>query len=110
MYIRAKIIKMFKLLSKVYTILSYSGRYISSRPSTYARCSNNFQPMSYNAFRNLETKNVNININRNIKGEESFICEITNKPKRKGNKDCTCEKTCIVNQSETRIIHDGSNK
>jgi len=66
--------------------------------------------MSCNAFRNLETKNVNVNINRNIKGEESFMCEITNKPKRKGNKDCTCEKTCIVNQSETRIIHDGSNK
>lgn len=106
MYIRAKIIKMFKLLSKVYTILSYSGRYISSRPSTYARCSNNFQPMSCNAFRNLETKNVNIN--RNIKGEESFMCEITNKPKRKGNKDCTCEKKCIVSQSETRIIHDGT--
>lgn len=95
---------MFKLLSKVYTVLSYSGRYVTTR--TYTKCSNNFQPMSCNAFRNLETKNVNIN----IKGEESFMCEITNKPKRKGNKDCTCEKTCIVNQSETRIIHDGSNK
>ncbi len=103
---------MFKLLSKVYTVLSYSGRYISSRPTIYARCSNNFQPTSCNAFRNLETKNININrnININIKSEESFMCEITNKPKRKGNKDCTCEKTCIVNQSETRIIHDGSNK
>lgn len=87
-------------------MLSYSGRYISSRPSIYARCSNNFQPTSCNAFRNLETRN----INRNIKSEESFMCEMTNKPKRKGNKDCTCEKTCIVNQSETRIIHDGSNK
>ena len=99
---------MFKLLNSVYTLLSYSGRYISSRPSIYARCSNNFQPTSCNAFRNLETKNRNININ--IKGEESFMCEMTNKPKRKGNEDCKCEKTCILKKSETQLIHDSSNK
>ena len=103
---------MFKLLNSVYTLLSYSGRYISSRPSIYARCSNNFQPTSCNAFRNLETKNINRNINRNIniKGEESFMCEMTNKPKRKGNEDCKCEKTCILKKSETQLIHDSSNK
>ena len=93
---------MFKLLSKVYTILSYSGRYVTTR--TYTKCSNNFKTVHCNAFRNLTTTELN------KKGGESFMCEITNKPKRKGNKDCTCEKTCIVNKSETRIIHDGSNK
>ena len=87
-------------------MLSYSGRYISSRPTIYARCSNNFQPTSCNAFRNLETKNRNININ--IKSEESFMCEITNKPKRMGTEDCKCEFTCIAKKSETMIIHDNS--
>jgi hypothetical protein len=99
---------MFKLLSKVYTMLSYSGRYISSRPTTYTytKTNQNVQPIGCNAFRNLETKN----INRNIKGEESFMCEMTNKPKRKGTQDCKCEKTCILKKSETQLIHDSSNK
>jgi hypothetical protein len=101
---------MFKLLSKVYTMLSYSGRYISSRPSiyTYTKTNQNVEPICCNAFRNLETKNINRNIN--IKSEESFMCEMTNKPKRKGNEDCKCEKTCILKKSETQLIHDSSNK
>lgn len=99
-YIRDTIIKMFKLLSKVYTILSYSGRYVTTR--THTKCSNNFKTTHCNAFKNLTATELN------KKWEESFICEITNKPKRKGNKDCTCEKKCIVSQSETRIIHDGT--
>jgi len=105
---------MFKLLSKVYTMLSYSGRYISSRPTTYTytytKTNQNVQPIGCNAFRNLETKNINRNRNINIKGEESFMCEMTNKPKRKGNEDCKCEKTCILKKSETQHIHDSSNK
>jgi len=105
---------MFKLLHSVYTLLSYSGRYISSRPTTYTytKTNQNVQPICCNAFRNLETKNVNRNRNRNIniKGEESFMCEMTNKPKRKGTQDCKCEKTCILKKSETQIIHDSSQK
>jgi hypothetical protein len=38
------------------------------------------------------------------------MCEMTNKLKRKGTEDCKCEKTCIVNKSETQIIHDSSQK
>ena len=97
---------MFKLLNSVYTLLSYSGRYISSRPTTYTKTTQNVQPICCNAFRNLETRKRN----RNIKSEESFMCEMTNKPKRKGNEDCKCEKTCILKKSETQLIHDSSNK
>ena len=99
---------MFKLLNSVYKLLSYSGRYISSRPTTYTKTNQNIQPICCNAFRNLETRKRNRNINK--KGEESFMCEMTNKPKRKGTEDCKCEKTCIVNKSETQIIHDSSQK
>ena len=95
---------MFKLLNSAYALLSYSRRYISSRPSTYTKTNQNVQPICCNAFRNLETRK------RNKKGEESFICEMTNKPKRKGTEDCKCEKTCIVKKSETHIIHDSSQK
>jgi hypothetical protein len=42
--------------------------------------------------------------------EELFMCEITNKPKRKGSEDCKCEKMCILKKSETQLIHDNSNK
>lgn len=93
---------MFKLLNSVYTLLSYSRRYISSRPSIYTKTTQNVQPICCNAFRNLETRK------RNKNGEESFMCEMTNKLKRKGTEDCKCEKTCIVKKSETQIIHDGS--
>jgi len=99
---------MFKLLHSVYTLLSYSGRYISSRPTTYTKTNQNVQTICCNAFRNLETRNRNRNKNKNV--EESFMCKMTNKLKRKGTEDCKCEKTCIVNKSETQIIHDSSQK
>ena len=92
---------MFKLLHNVYTLLSFSGRYASNHRSIYIKT-------NHNAFRNLETKN--ININRNIKGEESFMCEMTNKPKRKGTEDCKCKKICILKKSETQLIYDSSKK
>jgi len=101
---------MFKLLSKVYAVLSYSGRYIRQTKNN-----KNIQhiPITCNAFRNINCRFLTYCKNLattelNKKGEESFMCEVTNKPKRKGNKDCTCEEICIVSQSETRIIHDGS--
>jgi len=95
---------MFKLLHSAYALLSYSGRYVTSRRSIYIKKNHNVQPICCNAFRNLETRK------RNKNGEESFMCEMTNKPKRKGTEDCKCEKTCIVKKSETQIIHDSSQK
>lgn len=88
---------MFKLLHNVYTLLSFSGRYASNHRSIYIKT-------NHNAFKNIEK------IKGNEKYEESFICKMTNKPKIKGIEDCKCEKTCIVNKSETQIIHDISKK
>ena len=102
---------MFKLVTKLYTILSHPGRYVSNRP--YTRNNENYQTMGYNAFRNrnggVYTSCKSVEPIKTCKYiEKLFICEITNKPKRKGSKDCKCEKTCIVNKSETQIIHESS--
>lgn len=102
---------MFKLVTKLYTILSHTGRYVSNRP--YTRNNENYQTMGYNAFRNRNggaytwCKSVEpIKACKYV--EKLFICEITNKPKRKGSKDCNCEKMCIIKKSETQIIHDSA--
>jgi superfamily II DNA/RNA helicase len=39
------------------------------------------------------------------KEEETFKCEITNKPKRPSTVDCNCEFGCMAKMSETFIIH-----
>jgi hypothetical protein len=39
------------------------------------------------------------------KEEETFKCEITNKPKRPSTVDCNCEYGCMAKMSETFIIH-----
>jgi len=83
---------MFKLLHNVYALLSFSGRYASNHRSIYIKT-------NHNAFRNLEK------IKGNEKYEESFMCEMTNKPKRKGTEDCKCEKICILKKSETQLIY-----
>jgi hypothetical protein len=95
---------MFKLLHNVYTLLSFSGRYASNHRSIYIKTNHNVQPMCCNAFRNLEK------IKGNEKYEDSFMCEMTNKPKRKGTEDCKCEKICILKKSETQLIYDSSKK
>lgn len=103
--------KMFKLLNKVYIILSYPGRYVHVRP--YMRSSGRLQIMCCNSIKNkcdcvYSCKKVEpIKAEKYI--EELFKCEITNKPKRMGIEDCKCEFTCMVKKSETMIIHDNSN-
>jgi superfamily II DNA/RNA helicase len=42
---------------------------------------------------------------REQKEEETFKCEITNKPKRPSTVDCNCEYGCMAKMSETFIIH-----
>jgi len=39
------------------------------------------------------------------KEEETFKCEITNKPKRPSTVDCNCEFGCMAKMSETFLIH-----
>ena len=39
------------------------------------------------------------------KEEETFKCEITNKPKRPSTVDCNCEYGCMAKMSETFLIH-----
>jgi hypothetical protein len=104
---------MFKMLNKVYTMLSYSGRHVSSR--TYIINNQNVQPICCNAFRNrngcVSTSCKSVEPIKACKYvEQLFKCEITNKPKRKRIEDCKCEKMCIVKKSETQLIHDSSNK
>lgn len=103
---------MFKTISKLYTILSFSKRYISKR--SYTRNNQNYQIACCNAFRNMNgcvsTCCQSIEPIKACKYiEELFMCEITNEPKRKGTEDCKCEKMCIVKKSETQLIHDISN-
>lgn len=102
---------MFKLVTKLYTILSHTGRYVSNRP--YTRNNEIYQIMGYNAFKNrnggVYTWSKSVEPIKTCKYiEKLFICEITNKPKRRGSKDCKCEKMCIIKKSETQIIHDSS--
>ena len=42
------------------------------------------------------------------KDNNTFKCEITNKPKKAGNVDCNCELSCMVKKSETMNIHENS--
>ena len=93
---------MFKLVTKLYTILSHTGRYVSNRPYTINNAFRNRNGGAYTWCKSVEP----IKTCKYI--EKLFICEITNKPKRKGSMDCNCEKTCIVNKSETQIIHDSA--
>ena len=99
---------MFKIISKAYLLLSYTGRYIHGR--SYTRSTSSFQIMCCNAFKNkcdcvytckkLEPRDY---IEKTIK------CEITNKSKRPGMEDCSCELTCMAKKSEIQIIHESSN-
>jgi hypothetical protein len=102
---------MFKLLNKVYIILSYPGRYVHVRP--YMRSSGRLQIMCCNSIKNKCDCVYSCKKLEPIKAEkyieELFKCEITNKPKRMGTEDCKCEFTCMVKKSETMIIHDNSN-
>ena len=93
---------MFKLVTKLYTILSHPGRYVSNRPYTINNAFRNRNGGVYTSCKSVEP----IKTCKYV--EKLFICEITNKPKRKGSTDCNCEKTCIVNKSETQIIHDSA--
>ena len=93
---------MFKLVTKLYTILSHPGRYVSNRPYAINNACRNRNGGVYTSCKSVEP------IKTCKYAEKLFICEITNKPKRKGSTDCNCEKTCIVNKSETQIIHDSA--
>ena len=101
---------MFKILSNAYLLLTHMKRYINGRPYTSTKSTSSFQIMCCNAFKNrcdcvytckkLEPRDY---IEKIIK------CEITNKPKRPGMEDCSCELMCMAKKSETQIIHDNSN-
>jgi hypothetical protein len=103
---------MFKILSNAYLLLTHTKRYIHGRPytSTNTRSTSSFQIMCCNAFKNrcdcvytckkLEPRDY---IEKTIK------CEITNKLKRPGVEDCSCELMCMAKKSEIQIIHDNSN-
>lgn len=86
---------------------------ISSHMRMYGRGSSQLKYAYNNAFKNgNECVNNNdikkMGINKYV--EELFKCELTNKPKRTGNRDCNCEKMCDVNKSEIKIIEDSMKK
>lgn len=103
--------KMFKLLNKVYIILSYPGRYVHVRP--YTRSNGMLQIMCCNSLKNkcdcVYTCKKLEPIKADKYVEQLFKCEITNKLKKIGTEDCKCEFTCIAKKSETMIIHDNTN-
>jgi hypothetical protein len=99
---------MFRLLSRVYIILSHHGKYIQSR--TYSSNNSKFQIMCCNAFKNkCECVYTCKKLEQREYIECAFKCEITNKPKRLGGEDCNCELMCMAKKSETQTIHENSN-
>jgi hypothetical protein len=101
---------MFKIINKVYMILSYPGRYVNVRQ--YSGNNSSYRIMCCNAFKKkcdcvYSCKNLEP-IKGSIYIEQIFNCEITNKPKTPGSRDCGCESMCIAKKSETQLIHDSS--
>ena len=76
-----------------------------------------FNMFMLSAFVKESVKNTNTNTNTNTNNPESkcsenyetelkIICQITGCEKNKNNKDCSCEKKCIVTKSEISMICD----
>ena len=55
---------------------------------------------------NTNTNNQEPKYNDNKEVELKIICQITGCEKNKNNKDCSCEKVCIVKKSEISMICD----
>jgi hypothetical protein len=104
---------MFKIINKMYTILSYPGRYLNIRQYSVNSSTSNYRILCCNAFKNkcecVYTCKQLEPIKACIYVERLFNCEITNKPKKPGMCDCSCEDTCIARKSETQLIHDHIN-
>jgi hypothetical protein len=105
---------MFKLLNRVYMILSHPNRYVNANVRQCSVSSSSYRILCCNAFKNkcdcvYTCKNLEP-IKACIYIEKLFNCEITNKSKRLGTSDCSCEMTCIAKKSETQLIHDSSKK
>jgi len=101
-------VQMFKIINKMYTILSYPGRYLNIRQ--YAINNSSYRILCCNAFKNkcecVYTCKQLEPIKACIYVERLFNCEITNKLKKPGICDCSCEDLCIARKSETQLIHD----
>ncbi len=69
--------------------------------------SNNFRILCCNAFKINRCDCVET-CKKLEKNNNTFKCEITNKPKRPGDVDCNCELSCMVKKSETMNIHENS--
>ena len=69
--------------------------------------SNNFRILCCNAFKINRCDCVET-CKKLEKNNNTFKCEITNKPKKAGNVDCNCELSCMVKKSETMNIHENS--
>jgi len=101
---------MFKILSNAYLLLTHMKRYIHGRPYTSIRSMSSFQIMCCNAFKNrCECVYTCKKLEPRDYIEKAIKCEITNKPKRPGVEDCSCELMCMAKKSETQIIHENSN-
>lgn len=69
--------------------------------------SNNLRILCCNAFKLNRCECVETCKNFD-KDNNTFKCEITNKPKRAGDVDCNCELSCMVKKSEMMNIHENS--
>lgn len=98
---------MYNLLHNTYLVLSNMRMYSHAR--MYGRVSNRVKYVYDSALKSgnecVKRENTRMScINKYV--EELFKCELTNKPKRRGNIDCNCEKMCDVKKSEIKIIED----
>jgi hypothetical protein len=101
---------MFKILSNAYLLLTHTKRYIYSRAYTSTRSTSSFQIMCCNALKNkCDCVYTCKKLEPSDYIEKTIKCEITNKLKRPGIEDCSCELTCMAKKSETQIIHENSN-
>ncbi len=115
----ATLYKAFTITGNLRNIFYNKSRVISSRSvadgfmrklsnnknNINVQTSNNFRILYCNAFK-INRCDCIETCKKLDKNNNTFKCEITNKPKRAGNVDCNCELSCMVKKSETMNIHE----
>ena len=95
---------MYKLLHNTYMLLSKIHTYSYMR--MYSRGSSRMKWVYDNGVKSKYSNVIYEKMEMNKYIENLFKCEITNKPKKPGTKDCNCEFMCMVKKSETQTIED----
>ena len=83
-----------------------NGNSNGNRNTNYTISSSSYKILCCNAFKINRCDCVETC--KKFEKDDTFKCEITNKPKRSGDVDCNCEFSCMVKKSETMNIHENN--